>query len=95
MENKQLGLILLAGIAIVYFSKRTGGGSVDYQRSALINLNKETGEDTKVFYQMSDTEISDVFTFIFDYVKKGKKLTQDNPLWYRIEAIGKKYNIFT
>lgn len=95
MEKNDIGFILIAGASIWYLSKNTGGGSVSDKREALINLISKKGEDAKVFYSMSDQEISDVYTYIFDYVNKNRKLTQDNPLWYRIQAIGTKYNIFT
>lgn len=72
----------------IYFVTRK---STEEKRLYLQALDNRTAP----FDQMTDGEISDTYTFITEYANRNVKLTEDNPLWARIVAISKKYNIFT
>ncbi len=101
MNNKEKStLIAIAFLAfgIYWFTNKK---SIN-KRQALIDLanNSQDSEQSKANFSqivnsMTDSEINDVYTFIFDFVKKGKSIPKNSALYQNIAIISSKYNIFT
>lgn len=49
----------------------------------------------QIIGEMTDPEINAVYDFIFNYVVTGKTVPQGSTIYYAIQAISTKYNIFT
>lgn len=95
--------ILLIG-AFLLLSNQSGGVSTNTtaKRQQLIQYVQSGGDSpetkqrvTGIFQIMSDAEINAVYVFIFDYVKKERKVPAGSLLQQQIAAISAKYNIFT
>lgn len=100
--NKNLILVLLVGGALWYFTQNKSNLTTDQKRSAILDYVMKGGDSQagKIDFQQKlnsffPAEVSAVFTFIFDYITKGRRLTPGTALYADIEAISTKYNIFT
>ena len=64
---------------------RTGGDSAESKADFADIVNN----------QFSDSELDAVYSYIFDYVKKGKTVTSGTAFYSQLVTISNKYNIFT
>jgi len=100
MKTKTLvGLAIAGGLLYMAF---VGPTKTD-KRAQLIRDMQASPTDSQASKQkainalslMSAAEIDAVYEFIYNYVNKGRKLTQGSGLWLQIQAISTKYDIFT
>ncbi len=90
-------LLLLAGGGYLLYKNAGGTGSKkNYLLTVATSESGNGGEFFKqVINQMTDQEIADTYTFFKEYVNKGLRVPENSDLWYAIQAISNKYNIFT
>jgi len=88
-------ILLLAGGG--YLIYKSSHGSTDKKSYLLTIAASESDGDyfKQVINQMTEQEIADTYTFFKEYVNKGLQVPQNSDLWYAIQAISNKYNIFT
>lgn len=93
---------LIAGAGIFFLMSKMGGGSATDKRAALIAWENSSSDsaNSKQFFStvvnsMTDSEISAVYSYIFDYIKQSKQLPATDPLFAQIQSISSKYQIFT
>ena len=89
-------IIVLVGYFLLMQSKPVD--PVEARRK-LLDWANEGGdsEKTKDIFRnrMTDAEILVTYDFVFNYVLTGKKVEVHSPMYYKIDAISVKYNIFT
>ena len=109
MKTKDLLILaVIIGFVWYYTSGQTlpvpRNLSTAQKRSALakwVKLSTMDSQETKdrvtdlVTNQMTDGEISTVYTFISEYITKGQPAPEGSELQKQIAEIGTKYNIFT
>lgn len=90
---------IIIGAGVYYFvSKGSSVNAITQKRKALLDYNANHGNDlyfSQVLNKMTDTEIIDVYDFIFNYEVKNIDVPNGTPLQTRLIAIGDKYQIFT
>lgn len=104
-------ILVLAAMAVLLLNKNKSGSSntsntlsIAQMRSMLVNWangSVTTDYNTRSYFVelfqngMSDTEISYVYDYIFNYVTKGLRPAAGTSLALQIQAISDKYQIFT
>lgn len=103
MKKQDYYYLLIGAIgfgAVLYFSNK--GGSIAQKRQQIINYIDSGGDSPEskqnfrqIIAQMSEPEVNAVYTFLFTYIKKGKRPQPGSALYNEIDIISKKYSIFT
>jgi hypothetical protein len=103
-------LVLIAvGVGVYFFIKSkssTPNGTMinlNQEKTALINWINSGGdsETTKANFAnmvnniMTASEIDALYVYVFEYAQKGLQVPQGDPLYYQIQTISHKYNIFS
>lgn len=110
MDNRFL-LAAAAAVGIYFVLKpqgtqlpgTNGQMTISQQRNALIQWANSSTTDSdytrrlaiEAFNEMTDAEIANTYTYVFDYVKRGRQLQQGTAFYYAMLAISEKYNLFT
>lgn len=103
-------ILLIAGAALFFLMKENGGVSsgtaVTDQKRAALNSWFETsappnqqiqdaGRFQDVISNISPDEIDVIYSWVFDYYKKGIPYPTSGPLYTAMQAIISNYQIFT
>lgn len=98
------------GIGVYFFIQNRkanipNGTKIDLnqERQALINWINSGGDSYETKQRFANmvnnvftaSELDAVYQYVFNYLSTGVQLTSSNPLYYQIQAISSKYNIFT
>lgn len=95
MKSKDI-LIAAVIVGVGYFFLSSKPLNAAQKRAALVQYAGASTDLKDLFMsKMTDSEIDATYTFIFDYVKKGRQLQSGSSLFLQIQAISAKYNIFT
>lgn len=84
-----LGLGAVGG-AVYYYTRKTPKQKRDY----LISTTQSEPAASAALAKMSDDEIETAYTFITDYVNRGKQVPQGSTLYTKVMALSQKYGIF-